>query len=231
MPRIVTALYRNRSQAEQALQALIEPGIARSHVVAIGFAEDREISSISGFRSLSARDDNLAALDDLGLSGADRRVFEQGLRRGCFLIAAQVSREDLEEAIHVLEMFDPVDLDRESREWSKDVASDRAGADTGMPLGAGVTGGSSEGLTNTSALPEMGSMAEGTDDLGTDDVRIAGTAQPPQGPSTTAGGRRSDERAGREGVTELASPSNPPAQPGLRRDVNRGGRVWAFGSD
>lgn len=232
MSHIVTALYRNRAQAEQALQSLIETGVAQSRITAIGFADDREISSISGFRSLSARDDSMAALDDLPLPEAERRLFEQGLRQGCLLVAAQVDRDDFEAAVDVLEMYDPVDLDRDSRQWAEEAGSRPAGADTGGPLGAGITGGNAEGLTNTGALPGMGSLAEGAADLGTDDTRAAGTAQPGQefGTASATDGRRSDERAGREGVNELAARTSPPAQPGLRRDVNRGGRIWVFGS-
>jgi hypothetical protein len=231
---MITALFRDPAQARQALQSLLEMGIAQNRIVAVGNADAREISSISGFRSLSARDDSMEALHDLNLPESDKRVFEQGLRRHCTLIAAQVDRSNAEDAVRVLEMFDPVDLDSSSREWLQGSGSGRAGADAGAPLGVGLTGGSAGGMTNTSALPGAGLMAEGSDDLGTADLRTDETTQSNQGSSTSVGtgARRSDERADREGVNELAVDTRPdPDQPGLmQRYMNRGGRIWAYRS-
>ncbi|MFC4175640.1 hypothetical protein ACFOYU_26780 [Microvirga sp. GCM10011540] len=234
MPQMITALFENAAQARQGLQALIEMGIAQNRIVAVGSEDAREVSAISGFRTLSARDDAQAALHDLNLPPDDLRVFEEGLRKGCALIAAQVDRDNLEEAARVLEMFDPVDLDRDSRDRMQSQGSDMPTADAGAPLAAGITGGSTAGTTNTSALPGMGLMSEAADDLGTADLRTDETAQPGMGQSTTTatGARRGDERADWEGVNELGVRSQPPAaQTGfLQRHMNRGGRVWAYGS-
>lgn len=232
MSQMITALFRDPAQARQALQSLLETGIAQHRIVAVGTEEAREISSISGFRTLSARDDSMEALHDLNLPDDDRRLFEQGLRRGHTLIAARVDRDNAEEAVRVLEMFDPVDLDGSSREWLSENGSDRTGADAGAPLGAGIIGGSGGGMTTTGSLPGMGLMAEGADDLGTTDLRTDEFAQTNQGSGSTigTGSRRSDERADREGVNELAVDTRPSAdQPGLmQRHMNRGGRIWAY---
>ncbi len=232
MSQMITALFRDPAQARQALQSLLETGIAQNRIVAVGNQDAREISSISGFRSLAVPDDAMAALHDLNLPDADRRIFEQGLHKGLTLIAARVDRDNAEEAVRVLEMFDPVDLDGSSREWLGSSGSDQAGADVGAPLGAGITGGSAGGMTTTSALPGMGLMAEGADDLGTTDLRTDEFSQANQGSSTTVGtgSRRSDERADREGVNELAVDTQPsPDNPGLmQRHMNRGGRIWAY---
>jgi len=231
MSQMITALFKDPAQARQALQALVEMGVAQHRIVAVGSEDAREISSISGFRALSARDDSVAALHDLNLPQADLRVFEQGLRDGCTMIAVQVDHDDAEDAVRALEMFDPVDLDGSSREWLEASAGhDAPGADAS--LGAGITGGSQAGQTNTGSLPGMGLMAEGADDLGTADLRAGEPGQPNAGAQTTTGtgARRSDERADREGATELAAASQPsPDQPGLmQRHMNRGGRVWAY---
>ena len=211
MPQMITALFRDPAQARQALQSLLEMGIAQNRIVAVGNADAREISSISGFRSLSARDDALEALRDLNLPESDKRIFEQGLHRHLTLIAAQVDRDNAEEAARVLEMFEPVDLDGSSREWLNESGSDRTGADAGAPLGAGITGGSGGGTTTTSALPGMGLMAEGADDLGTTDLRTDEFSQSNQGSDTTVGtgSRRSDERPTGKGSTSLPSTPGP----------------------
>jgi hypothetical protein len=230
---MITALFRDPAQARQGLQALMEMGVAQNRIIAVGSEDAREISSISGFRSLSARDDSLAALHDLNLPAADQRLFEQGLRRGHTLIAARIDRDDLDEAVRVLSMFDPVDLDGTSREWLEENPTGGQGADVGAPLGAGITGGGTAGTTNTGSLPGMGQMTEGSDALGSGDIRAGDTAQPGRDFSNTTptGGRRSDERADREGVTELAVGSRPPLgeQALMQRHLNRGGRIWVFG--
>lgn len=173
----------------------------------------------------------MEALHDLNLPAEDLHIFQHGLRSGCTLIAARVDRDDMEEASRVLEMFDPVDLDSSSREWLGADGGRDEGADLGAPLAAGITGGTQAGQTNTGSLPGMGQMAEATDDLGSADLR-AGEGQPNAGAQTTTGtgARRSDERADREGVNELAAASQPsPDQPGLmQRHMNRGGRIWAY---
>jgi hypothetical protein len=231
MPQIITALFRDPASARQALQSLMEMGIAQSRIVAVGTQDAREISAISGFRALSSRDDSLEALHDLNLPDEDRRIFERGLREACTMIAARVDRNDMEEAMRVLEMFDPVDLDSSSWEWLRAEEGRKGGADLGAPLATGITGGAQGGQTNTASLPGMGLMAEGADDLGSADLR-AGEGQPNAGADTTTGtgARRSDERADREGVNELAIASQPSLdQSGLmQRHMNRGGRVWAY---
>ncbi len=232
MPQMIAALFKDPAQARQGLQALMEMGIAQNRIVAVGTEDAREVSAISGFRTLSARDDSQAALHDLNLPESDLRLFEQGLHRGCTLIAAQVDRDSVEEAARVLEMFEPVDLDRDSRAWLEQDGDSRSGVDVGAPLGAGITGGSQAGMTNTSAVPGMGLMAEAADDLGSADLRTDEPSRPNAGASTTVGtgARRSDDRADQEGVNELAVRSQPsPDQPGLmQRHMNRGGRVWVF---
>jgi hypothetical protein len=230
MPQMIAALFREPAQARQGLQSLMEMGIAQHRIVAVGNEDAREISSISGFRALSARDDSMEALHDLHLPEDDRRLFEQGLRQGHTLIAAHIDRDNLDEAVRVLEMFDPVDLDRDSREWLEKNGSQPS--DPGAPLAAGITGGNQAGMTNTETLPGMGLMGEASDDLGTSDLRTGEARQSRQGSDSTTGTgtRRSDERADREGVNDLAVSSQPsPDQPGLmQRHMNRGGRVWAY---
>jgi hypothetical protein len=222
MPRIVTALFQDHSQAHQALQALMEMGIAQSHITAIGFSQAREVSSISGFRSLTPSDDARAEIGHLDLPQSDLHLFERKLRQGCALIAARIDRDRLDEAVRVLEMFDPLDLDRATQEAVGDKSS---GADAGAPLGAGLTAGATAGMTNTDALPGMGTLTNATDELGTAD-RGAGN-------TTAAGDRRDTERADRPGVNELDAASTPPAPRSgpFQRHLNQGSRVRIYGRD
>lgn len=237
MSHVVAALFEDHAQASAGLQALLEMGIAQNHITAIGLHEGRDVSSISGFRDLSVRDERSAALHGLNLPAEDERLFERGLLSGYALVAAQVSQDNLDRAIEVLGMFGPLNLDQDSRNWADshtgpDDADQGREEGPGIPIGAGLTGGTADGMTNTGALPGMGMMTDSTDELGTADLRTDETAQSDRGLSSTTstGQRREDGRAEREGVNELQGSSPAPgARTGpLQRAMNRGGRVWAW---
>ncbi|HEV2559477.1 MAG TPA: hypothetical protein VGU45_12685 [Microvirga sp.] len=253
MPHMIAALFRDYATAQQALQAMMGAGVARDRIAIVGESPGREVSSISGFRELSARDDVMAELHDLPLPDEDLQAFEGGLRQGHVLISARVERENMNEAINVIEMFDPLDMDGLSESRSKEVRLPRASAaDLGGPLGAGITAGGDAGQTNTPAMPGMGSMTDRTDDLGSADLRTDETSTGNMGLSSTTATehRRAEERAGRPGVMEmdqspdagLATKMAPGiggtasaagnAKPDLfRRDSTRMGRVRAYSRD
>jgi hypothetical protein len=244
MPRIVAALFEDRAAAQRALQAMIGAGVTQDRIAILGESEGREVSSISGFRELSARDDTQTALHDLLLPEDDLREFDAGLRRGHALLTARVDAENIEEAIAVIEMFDPVDLDNRSEASQQQGAGagSRGGVDVGGPLGAGITGGATAGTTNTSALPGTGSLTTGTHDAGTADLRTQETSTSDMGVSSTreSGGNREDARAGMPGVMELAEGQTVNASAGqgfqgggdrYRREFNRTGRVRAYSRD
>ena len=119
MPEMIAALFAERARAESALQSLLESEIAPDRLVSAGVNEGRQVSSISGFRTLSPSDDFGAALADLQLPPEDVRLFGRGLQRGLTLVAARVDRSAVGDAVRRLEIFDPVDLDRGSREWAE----------------------------------------------------------------------------------------------------------------
>ncbi len=244
MPRIVTALFEDHAAAERALQALIEAGVARDRIALIGESEGRDVSSISGFRELSARDDSLASLHDLPLPDEDLRLFEQGLGRGHALLSARVDAENMEEAVNVIDLFDPLDIDHRSRDWqqAQSGGGGGGGVDVGGPLAAGLTGGNTAGTTNTSALPGTGSLTTGTHDSGAADPRTREASASDMGLSSTAetGGRRAEARAGAPGVLELSQGQTVNASAGqgflgggdrYRRETDRTGRVRVFARD
>ncbi len=242
MPRIVTALFEDRAAAQRALQALMEAGVTRDRIALVGEDPGRDVSSISGFRDLSAWDGGLAGLHDLPLPDEDLRLFEEGLRRGHALLSARVDTENMEEAVRVIDLFEPLDLDHRSREWQGGQQGGTGGADVGGPLAAGLTGGNTAGTTNTGALPGMGSLTYGTHEAGTADPRTREASVSDMGLSSTSetGGRREEARAGAPGVLELSQGQtvNPAAGEGFsgggdryRRETNLTGRVRAYSRD
>ena len=111
MPHLVTALFENAGQAQRALQALMETGVAASRISAAGIPEGRTVSSISGFRTLSAGEDAIRELRELSLPEEDLHAFARALQRGRTLVAVQASGQDRDETIRVLEMFEPIELE------------------------------------------------------------------------------------------------------------------------
>lgn len=161
-------------------------------------------------------------------------MFEAGLRRGCALVSVRIDSGNVEQAVRVLEMFDPVDLDRRSEEWRQGgaTAGAREGVDVGGPLGAGLTAGSGQGNTNIESVPGMGGMSGDTSALGTADLRTSEMSLSDQGRSTVAAGdRRTEERAGAPGVNELATPGIGNPNPDLHRREMSGGRVRRYVRD
>jgi len=249
MPQIIAALFDDQGRAERALQALVEAGLGAERITLVGDTRGREVSSISGFRELSARDDDHAALEDLELPPEDIALFRGGLARGHVLVAARVDRTELERGIEVLDLFEPLDLDHRSEAGMREPG---AAGGPGAPLGAGLTGGAQGGQTNTPAVPGMGTLTDATDDLGSADLRTGEGLRSGLGAASTAptGGRRPETRAGEPGVLETspgvdaaraaktapaldrATTLHGNAKPDLfRRDTSRIGRVRAYSRD
>ncbi|MBZ6077813.1 hypothetical protein [Microvirga puerhi] len=208
MPHLVAALFKDAGQADKALQAVLELGILPSRIAIAGRREGREISSISGFRTLSIEEDIAEELRRLSLPPEELHAFASSIRKGHTLVAVQVSDAEYKEVIRVLQMFAPVDLE----EAGGKSASGSAPEGT-APLAAGVTGGVGEGLTNTASLPGMGELAGG-DDLGTADLRTSN----PRGGSTLPTGRSAEARETRPGIGAL------------RRDLSQSGPVRSYRS-
>jgi hypothetical protein len=256
MPHIIAALFDDRARAHRALQALLESGVARDRIAILGDDVAPGSEGKGGFRKLSARDGDMAELHDLPLPDEDLQLFADGLRRGCFLVTARVDRDAMEDAVRVVEMFDPLDLDRESEASSRGAGGTAGGADLGAPLAAGLTAGMALGTTNTPAVPGMGGMTDHTHDVGSADLRTgeagsSGQADLGLSSTTATEHRRAEERAGRPGVLEMGggdanasvatkmapgtgatASARGNAKPDLfRRETARIGRVRAYSRD
>ena len=235
MPRIITALYETRAAAERALQALMETGVARDRIAIVG-ERHATGTEVAPSRAPASNENVVTALRDLALPREDAQLFEAGLRRGYVLVSARVEGGDIDRAVQTLEMFDPVDLDRQSAALLGGAGSQAGaggGVDVGGPLGAGLTAGSGQGNTNLESVPGMGTMADDTSGLGTADLRTSEKGLSDQGRSAVpAGDRRTEERAGAPGVNELAAPGIENPNPDLhRREMSGVGRVRRYVRD
>jgi uncharacterized protein (TIGR02271 family) len=130
MSRTVTALYDTRQEAEAARQRLAS---------ALDVDQVRIIDQNSG-EGGSGR-----SLNDLYLSNDDRHAYGEGLRRGGFLLCAQVeSGQDHDRIIQLLEESSSVDLQERRQSWKNEGWQDHSGTSTGS-AGSATTGRGSTG--------------------------------------------------------------------------------------
>lgn len=208
MPHIIAAVFDDFANAQRALEALIEAGVTPDRITLIGENPAREVSSISGFRELSARDATLAQPHDLPLPQEDLRLYEQMVTRGHALVVARVDRDQIEEAARILEMFDPIDLDREGLQRTAGTGRSSGGVDVGEPLGAALGSGVTASVTDAETVPGTRAMAERPDDVGASELQADDA---PSGAESTApiDDRRIEERAAQPGVLALDQRPDP----------------------
>jgi hypothetical protein len=202
MARTIAALFDDPGRAERALQALMTAG-ASGHRSAL-IRSEAHATEMAPFRDASDAD-NRPSLHSAAIPAEDRALFEAGVRRGGCVLLAEIAG-DADEAIRIIETFEPSDLDgrSEARQRHANAGGGAPGIDVGAPLGAGLTAGQGQGNTNLESVPGMGTMAHDPSILGTADLQDDGLSRHNQGRSTTAvGDRRSEERAGAPGVREL----------------------------
>jgi uncharacterized protein (TIGR02271 family) len=137
MSRTVTALYDTRQEAEAARQRLSS-------------AVDLECVKIIDQNSGSGGDGR--SLGNLYLSNDDRHAYGEGLRRGGFLLCAEVeSGEDHDRIVPLLEESASVDLEERQQSWQKEgwtpfsgqsesAGTTAGGARQGMAGGTTATG-------------------------------------------------------------------------------------------
>jgi hypothetical protein len=105
---ILTAIYEEKGAAESAREDLLALGIDVGEVVV---------------RSTSTIEDPALGTRFWGAEGAglvpqaDREIYDEALRRGGYLVVAQVPEQLLERACDFLEHLNPVDLDLRVQDW------------------------------------------------------------------------------------------------------------------
>ncbi len=107
MSRTVTALYDTRAEAEAARQRLdAEVDLGSARIL------DQQSHASGGPDG---------SLNRVPLSHEDRPTFHEGIRRGGFMLTAEVrSHEDADKIIRLLEESASVDLDRRLEQWRSD---------------------------------------------------------------------------------------------------------------
>jgi len=125
--RVVTAFFRNRDDADQAVEALVDAGFDRDQisVVAGGEAGSQQAYEEMGFWE---------SLKELFLPDEDRHTYAEGLRRGGYVVAVRTAAGEYDQALLILDREGTVDLGEQEPAWRSEGWQ---GYQAGVPLAAG----------------------------------------------------------------------------------------------
>jgi len=138
MSRTITAMFDSRAEAETARQRLTQSSIDADNVRII---DQSSAGSSSGSSSGSEGEGFWASIKSAFIPQEDSHAYEEGMRRGGYLVCAQIDEDRADEAIRLLEDSDSVDFDSRQEEWRNDGWAGFGGrTDTGAYSGAGMGG-------------------------------------------------------------------------------------------
>lgn len=116
MSRTITALFDTKADADAGAERLRQAGVDASHVN----VHDQTTHKTEGAYS-TAKDQGLwASIKNTFVPHEDRHTYEEGIRRGGFLLTADVDDDKTPTAVKALEDANSVDLDARSQEWRSD---------------------------------------------------------------------------------------------------------------
>lgn len=152
MSRTVTALYDTKAEAESARQRL-------SSAV--------DVNSARIIDKDSEGSDHSRALNGVHMSHEDRHAYHEGIRRGGYLLCAEVGgHEDADKIVRILEESASVDLDERQESWRGEGWTPYAAGSTGAGMGAntgaatGANTGGGTGGTGFAGTSGTGNVVE-----------------------------------------------------------------------
>jgi uncharacterized protein (TIGR02271 family) len=107
--RMITAFFDTRAEAEQAQRRMRELGVTADRIRVVDSGADS-----------SARADDKGLwekIKDFFSGDEDRYIYEEGLRRGGYLLTAEVDESEADQACALLEQSSAVDLKTREAEW------------------------------------------------------------------------------------------------------------------
>jgi uncharacterized protein (TIGR02271 family) len=233
MTRMITAMFDTRAEADAAADHLVrETGLSRSAVQIHG--GEAGAGATRAPAAATADDTSFwGALRDLFVPDEDRPTYAEGLRRGSFLVTAEVEDAELERAMDLLESHGAVDLDSREAQWRESgwtgqetVASLPTAPETGV---AGTTrekiierpGGAGGDFTTDPAPGMMDSPPDTSRRSHETGMAIASGASAGATVGGAAMGQSSRAKPGARGTEEVIPVVEERIQIG-KRDVERG---------
>ena len=113
MSRTITALFDTKADADAGAERLRQAGVDASHVS----VHDQTTHKTTGAYSTSKDKGLWASVKSVFVPHEDRHAYEEGIRRGGFLLTADVDDDKAPVAVKALEEANSVDLDARTQEW------------------------------------------------------------------------------------------------------------------
>jgi len=152
LPRkVVTAFFDSRSNAEDAIERLVDAGVSRDSIRFMP-GDERDPPDDPAARRTEPGG-FWGALGGWFLPNEDRHTYAEGLSRGGYLISVDASDEQYERVLDILDDDGTIDLDERADSWraegwsgesTGDVLSGSATGDRSASSGEQVTAGAAE---------------------------------------------------------------------------------------
>lgn len=113
MSRTITAMFDSRSEAEAARERLSDSSIEADRVRII----DQSSSGSSSSGSSPGEEGFFASLKDLFMPDEDRHAYGEGIRRGGYMLVAEVEESNADRACDILDQSSSVDFEQRQSEW------------------------------------------------------------------------------------------------------------------
>jgi uncharacterized protein (TIGR02271 family) len=150
MSRTVTALFDSRTEAEEAKSRLQSSRIDADRIRIV----DQSSGGSGSMQEEPGQQGFMASLKELFMPDEDAHAYSEGIRRGGYLVCAQVDEDEADEACRVLEQSNSVDFDSRQDQWrSEGWQAHSGGSALGMTGGAGATSERSERTVEEERIP------------------------------------------------------------------------------
>ena len=116
MSRTITAMFDTKSDAEAGRERLLAADLNTDNVI----IHDQSAAGQTGEYSSSEEPGMWASIKNAFLPDEDRHTYEEGVRRGGFLLTADVDDAEVDGAVAALEDANCVDIDERSQEWKSE---------------------------------------------------------------------------------------------------------------
>ena len=173
MTRTITALFDQRADAEAAENRLKAANVDAGH---ISIHDKTSPGFHATGRSTTGDPGMWASIKNAFVPDEDRHTYEEGVRRGGFLLTADVNDDNVDAAVKVLEESDSINVDDRSQEWRSSgwdhapVAATASGTTAGALFGSDRTSGNAEGEQSIPIVEE--SLVVGKRDVDRGGARV-----------------------------------------------------------
>ena len=137
MTRTITALFDQRADAEAAENRLKAANVDAGHIS----IHDKTSPGFHATGKSTTQDPGVwGSIKNAFVPDEDRHTYEEGVRRGGFLLTADVSDDNVDAAVRVLEESDSINVDDRSQEWKSSGWDHAPAAAVGAGLGTAAFG-------------------------------------------------------------------------------------------